>query len=350
MKWIILVLSMFFITGCYDYKELNQLSLISGIGVDYDEEYTVTLEVINTSVSPEASSEYEERTLLYEGTGSSFYLAYENALRKLDQVPYLYQTQLIIMSEDAAREDLSSIMDSMLRESRLNNAFYAVLVKDISANELLKIKTPDEPIVSAGIVSHINNITSSSYLRFDDLVNLYLKEGVDISLLTVSIIEEEITIENIGIFNDSSFVSILDDEHSEVINLLSGRFKQLSFEDDGIGVILNDIKSDLTIDDGKIKINVETKGTIKELKDEENLRDDEIFIELSEKFSDLVKEEVIELVELLKDYNTDILGFGDLIYRDNPDNYYDDVFLDTLYDVNVDIKINKNGFLFEVIR
>ena len=50
MKKILLVLMCLMMCGCYDYKELNQISIIGGIGIDYDNEYIVSLEIINDKI------------------------------------------------------------------------------------------------------------------------------------------------------------------------------------------------------------------------------------------------------------------------------------------------------------
>ena len=53
MKKIILItLLLFFTTGCYDYMELNDLSIISGIAIDkVEDKYKVTFEILNDQKS-----------------------------------------------------------------------------------------------------------------------------------------------------------------------------------------------------------------------------------------------------------------------------------------------------------
>ena len=48
-KLLILLIIPFILSGCYDYNELNDLAIISGIGIDYEnEEYIVTYEILST--------------------------------------------------------------------------------------------------------------------------------------------------------------------------------------------------------------------------------------------------------------------------------------------------------------
>ena len=49
MKKIIILLCLtFFLTGCYDNIELNDLAIISGVGIDYkDNQYYLTYEILS---------------------------------------------------------------------------------------------------------------------------------------------------------------------------------------------------------------------------------------------------------------------------------------------------------------
>ena len=48
-KIIILLLSCFLFTGCYDYNELNNAAIVSGIAASYkNEKYNITFETIVT--------------------------------------------------------------------------------------------------------------------------------------------------------------------------------------------------------------------------------------------------------------------------------------------------------------
>ena len=43
-KILIIILTLLLCTGCFDYKEINDLAIINAIGVDYEnDEYVITL-------------------------------------------------------------------------------------------------------------------------------------------------------------------------------------------------------------------------------------------------------------------------------------------------------------------
>ena len=55
-KILIIILTLLLCTGCYDYKEINDLAIISAIGVDYEnDEYVITLEILNDQIDKDSS-------------------------------------------------------------------------------------------------------------------------------------------------------------------------------------------------------------------------------------------------------------------------------------------------------
>ena len=69
-KIIILIISIFCLTGCANYHELNELGIVSSILIDYkDNLFYTTVEIID-----------EENFKTYTGTGSTLTNAFNNAL------------------------------------------------------------------------------------------------------------------------------------------------------------------------------------------------------------------------------------------------------------------------------
>lgn len=55
-KILIIILTLLLCTGCFDYKEINDLAIINAIGVDYeDDEYVITLEILNDQIDKDSS-------------------------------------------------------------------------------------------------------------------------------------------------------------------------------------------------------------------------------------------------------------------------------------------------------
>ena len=77
-KILVIILTLLFCTGCFDYKEINDLAIISAIGIDYEnDEYIITLEILNDQID-KASSKITSYTKT--GSGKTLTSAIENAI------------------------------------------------------------------------------------------------------------------------------------------------------------------------------------------------------------------------------------------------------------------------------
>ena len=91
---ILIITSLFFITGCYDNVELNKLSIIAGIGIDYvDNEYVLTYEIYNDNKS-DNTGELISDTIT--GKGNTISEAFNNANMKTSKKDFFAHVQSLI--------------------------------------------------------------------------------------------------------------------------------------------------------------------------------------------------------------------------------------------------------------
>ena len=84
-KIIILFITLLLCTGCFDYKEINDLAIISAIGINFnDNNYEITLEVLNDQIDKDSS---KITSYIKTGTGKNLTTAIENAADKLSKKP-----------------------------------------------------------------------------------------------------------------------------------------------------------------------------------------------------------------------------------------------------------------------
>ena len=70
--WILLILP-FFLTGCYDYQELNNRAVIAGAAIDYkEEEFFIDLEILNNKKGS-GQEENENKTYYIGGSGKTVF-------------------------------------------------------------------------------------------------------------------------------------------------------------------------------------------------------------------------------------------------------------------------------------
>ena len=80
MKKILLLPLIFLMCGCWNYKELNNLAMTTGIAIDkIDNDYHVTLLISNTKKQTNDNDKPQASTAAYEGSGKTMYEAISNA-------------------------------------------------------------------------------------------------------------------------------------------------------------------------------------------------------------------------------------------------------------------------------
>ena len=83
MKKIFLIIIILLTTSCYDYKQPNEISIVNGIAIDYNDKYEITYEIIDTNKKDE--------TYIIDGCALTLKSAlFESEFKSLKM--YLYHT------------------------------------------------------------------------------------------------------------------------------------------------------------------------------------------------------------------------------------------------------------------
>ena len=116
-KIIILLIPIFFLTGCYDYRELSDLAIITAVSIDkVDDNLEVTIQVVNPKKEQDTTSTNEPDFVTY----TSYAKTVQEALRKVvnDSPAKLYAShmELLVISEEVAKNYLNEILDFFSRD------------------------------------------------------------------------------------------------------------------------------------------------------------------------------------------------------------------------------------------
>ena len=168
MKKIILLLSIFLLTGCFDYTELNDLSIVSMIIIDkIDNNYSVSFEILNDQ---KTKDEEVNTSIIVTSSGTTIADAINNTIMESPKQAYLSHLKILAISKDVAKEDLKSICEYFLRSPYIRNEFYLTIVDNNQASDILKAKSNQTPILSENIYQILksnkkttNNITNNNF-------------------------------------------------------------------------------------------------------------------------------------------------------------------------------------------
>ncbi len=378
MKKLLIIPLILLLSGCYNYRELNELAITTGIAIDKEENYKVTIMIANSkkegsdgSISPQAT--------VYEGNGDTIYEAFKDTSLALSKQIYLSHIDVLVLSEEIAKNNLNDVIDFLFRYPQTRNNFQLVLAKDKKAGDILKITTPLETFPSQNLAKNLeitDKLQGFTYtVDFTEFVKTLTTEGVNPVLPSVTIIgdvesgnknenieENEpqtyLKLDMLGIFKDNKFVTYANGDESKGINIINNKVYILGviidYNDKKVVTEITEMKTDFEVKNNKVIINIKTNGSIQEIDSNVNLDDNKVIEEIKNKDIEKIKEYVNKAIDLAQKNKTDIFGFGNYVYKNDYKNYnenWDEVIFPNLEaEINVDLKLQAKGSINNVIE
>lgn len=338
-------------TGCWNYKELNDYSIVSGVSIDKkDDKYEVSVLIANSPKGNTDSTSSESKVIVFSGVGDSIFEAVKNIGLISPKEIYLNSFSILVISEDVAREGISNAIDLFLRYSSSRNDFNIIISKDTKAKNTLKIMTSITNFPSQNISDNLKSTTNLQGIvkevTFDDLTSTLLRDGIDAtinSIIVIGNIEEGSTTQNLeksepetyvklgnlAIFKEDKLVDWSTHSESVGINLINGNINEMylniEYEDSYVVVDTTSFSSKVKtkIKNGKpvVDISLEGEAKIIEVSGEVDLEDSEVIEKLQKKADKLLKSYAYEAIDLSKKNKADILGIGLNFYKNHPEYY-----------------------------
>lgn len=337
-KVILLICCIFLISGCYDYKELNDMSIVSGIGIDYkDEKYIVNLE-ITKSTKEGTSAEIESH--LVTGEADNIADAFTIAKNRSDKLVYMEHVEVLVLSKDICKRGINEVIDYIIRDTTINNNYFIVVTDNPS--ELFKI-TIDNQSASEVIINTVEYYFENTAIDDIDIIasNMVNKRD-DIALPYIYTKEENIIFDEIAYFDDDKMVGLID---GKIYSFLELNSVNVNFNNNGntIGIYKKDIRYE--IKNKEVIIKVKAYGTVKEINDEINLKDPDSYGKLEKNISKTMEKEITEFIDNTLNDKSDLLGLEDKYYK----KYKKDI--DNIkYKVDVELIVNRNGTIYGVLN
>ncbi len=336
-KIVILLCLVLLVGGCYDYRELNDMSVVTGIGIDYkDSKYIVSLEVTK-SIKDGSSNEVE--TVIYTGSNKILADAFLEAKNMSDKYVYMEHVNVLLLSEELCKKGIGDVIDYIISDTTINSNYYMVVTEDI--NKVLEIKQENDSMSNV-ITNTINYYLDDT--KFDDLDILYsnmINKREDIAVPYISINEDKVMFKDVAYFDKDKMVDTIDNKLYLFLKLNS---KNINFSKNGntVSIYKNSIKYDIKKD--KVIIKVCGDGLVKEIDSKINLESNDSYDYLNRIINKDIRENIEEFLDITLKNKSDLLGIQDKHYK-----MYGKDINDINYEVKTDININKNGTIYEVL-
>ena len=356
-KILFLLIIPFLLSGCYDYNELNDLAIISGVGIDYkDDKFSVTFEIISTKKSGGDSSASSSS---YNVTAEAKTIteAFLKNGNNMDKVPYFDHIEIVVISEEIAKNYLNEVSEYLIRSTKFRDEFYMAISKDTTAKELISTTTKEKPLASNFLVQLLENSHDSDsagyYTPFTETLNSIITDGEDAIMQVFTLKDKKIVLDGMGIFKDFELKTIINTEKSPIVNLLNNfNIQNILFShscDKNNKVVISIYDGNIKFEPNINNITVKAKlnARIHEDNCSESLRNVDTYKELESEFTKIIESIMKDIINILKTYESNALKIGlyeHIKYRN--DKYFE--WKDKEFKYDIDLKINKKGLIFEV--
>ena len=383
MKRLILLISLIIIcSGCFNYNELNNYAIATGMAIDIsNNEYEVSVLISNSPKSSNQANGKNYTTVVYSGKGKTIYEAIKQIGLISPKELYIGHLSVLIISEDVAKTGINSSIEFLLQEPRSKKNFYVAISKDSKAKDVLSVTSPLTDFPSQNLATNLKTTTSlqGSVNATDFNTTLYklVNIGIDLSLNGFSIVGDTkngvknsnietnvpkayIKLSPLAIFKDDKLVSWTTKNESRGINIINDKIKEiylrLDCDQGDIVVDTEALETKKAIDkNGNVTLKTSGKASISEISCDIDLTKQSNINKLEKRIETKIKELENKAIKLSKKYSTDIFGIGLMYYQDNPDKYnkikdYDKFYKTIKFTTKVDIKLNTLGSIKQTLE
>ena len=365
---LVIFIMLFSLSGCWNYREIETLSIVSGMAIDSGEngyKYHLTFQYITSSSGGGKAS---TKPAILESDGNTIFDAVRNVIKMSLKKLYFSNCQVFVISSDLAKEGLTPLLDWHIRDQEPRITMELIISKEKKASDILQIKENSEEITAFSINKIIEN--STKFLAKSPDVSLYLAypmiygEGISLILPAITMgasdTEKKPEISGTAIFKKDKLIGFLDDLDSRYLLYIKDKIKggilltNVNSKEDNVSLEITGNKTKVTpiISNGKVTMKLEIKTEVafgeenSAVTNVSNMGLEEVQICAA----NTVYNGVSELIKKVQsEYNSDIFGFGSFVNKSYPEfwkknsSQWDQIFPTIAYEISVEVKIKNTA-------
>ncbi len=375
------------LTGCWSNKELNEIAIATAIGIDKSETgYLLTVQIINPGEIASDVPTNRTATTTYHASGKTIFEAFRRLTVEAPRKIYFSHVQIVVFGEEAAKSGIVQSLDFFLRDHEMRTNFLLVIAKDSLADKLLNILTPMDKIPSNKIVSSLvmseKNWAPTYAVKLDQLINKLSSDGHEAVLtgifvkgdselgkdsLSLEKIDPPATlqIDHIGAFKEDKLIGWLNEEESKGFNYfidnVTSTIVTIPCSEKNMAIELISSKTTLK---GHMKNNVphivatvRADGNIGDVECDIDLTNQKNILKIEQWVEEDIQSKMESTVNVSKEkYNSDILGFGELIHRSEPQEWkklksqWDEILKEAVVEYKIHATIQRTGNITDSVK
>jgi spore germination protein KC len=370
-----------FLSGCWDAKELQNLAIVSAVGIDLDEKQPgkvlVTIQIIKPGEVKSSGGDsaggdgstfggQQKAYITASSSGKTVSEAFRNFVTQVDRELYLSQNQIIVFGKAAAEQGVYSFLNYFIRTHEPRETNW-ILVADGKARDIMDTNLGLEKIPALETNRLIINrevASQASGTKIQDFLFGLLSKDTSVYTSFIQVKDnmgdKKIQLAGSAVFKGDKFVGQFDKKETRgllwivnkvkrgVISVKTPTLGQVDF-----GILNATSKIEPEVNAGKItmKLQIDTDyGLISELKAEDLSKQ-----EINKLLEHLVRQRICQEIQaaLKKAFllNTDVFGFGEMVHREFPKDWkaiqpnWAQIFTKTQVNIRIRARLKSVGLL-----
>jgi spore germination protein KC len=382
LSWLLIIMVFIpLLSGCWNRRELNELAIVGGMAIDKTgNNYLITAQVIDPGeVSTNASGGGRAPVTTYSEKGKHIFEAIRRMTTTTPRKLYFSHLQMLIISEEVAKEGMNNTLDFLTRDPEFRKDFYIVVARDLKASQILKNLTSIEKIPAHKMHSSLETSEKAwaptVAIQMDELISALTSDGNNPVLTGISIkgnvtegqlldnverIEPHARLiyKNIAVFKKDKLIGWLNEKESKGYNYIKNNIVNtvgpIPCEKKGSLVVefnrsKTKVKGKVINGQPRIDIYVNSEGNIAEVSCQIDLTDPAAIKKIEKKTDKVGVDILTTSIAKAKKLGVDIYGFGEVIHRADPKawkslkNNWDQEFVQMPVTIHSNFKIRRTG-------
>lgn len=372
------------LSGCWNQKELTDLAFIMAMGVDKgeDKKYDVSFQIVNPGnvAAGQTGGGQGLPIVIYTSSGDTLTEAARNATKKVSRRLYYAHTNLIVISEEVAREGLLDMLDAVDRDPEFRTTTELLVARGSTAKELVSTLTVLDKLPVSKITKQLKAteamLGENISVNIDDLISRIVSTGIEPIANGYTVIGEQensgkaeilqsskpsaiLAADGLAIFKDGKLVGWIENDKARGVVYILDKIKSTNIDVNWKGKknaismaqIRSKSKVSVQFKNGRpiINIAIEDEGWISEANAAINLTDPTVIEKIDKLIEKEIKKQVIATIKDAQKLKADIFGFGETVHRANPklwkkiEGNWNEQFADLEVNVKVDSYIRREG-------
>lgn len=371
---LLVFLTAIMLSGCWNYREIEQLAIVSGIAVDKFEQdqYEFTVELVDVSGGKETAPSSKILTM----TGETMFDAARNSISVSGEKLYWSHSNIIIVSEEIAREGIATILDWYIRDPETRPDITIAIARTEKAKDIYLTPEREQDVLSMKISDIIKN--QESFPNFPpvemwEFINHLGTEGLSAWTPAVGLKKVNGTIvpqmDGTAVFREDKLIGYLSGDETKYALFVRDEIKggilteEIEHEGKKCRISLEIFSSKTAIKpvvngmEITMDIKVDCTVSIGEVMGDINVMDEKGRNELKKIAEESLKKNMQRVIDKIQhELQSDMLGFGSSINQSKPKEWqklkrqWDRIFPQVQVNIQCDILIENSAMTSKPIK